>query len=458
MTNDTTQQGVLFKGLFDKPLFAKFDQPDSSSDGGAIVLKAADDRLGLSQSLAACLTDRRDPERITHTLHDLLRQRVYGFACGYEDCNDAARLSADPVHRLLLDRDPVEGDELASQPTLSRFENTMDVRSLDRMGTALADCVIKRHRKRLKRKVKRITIDLDPTDDPTYGQQQLSFFNSHYSNWCYLPMAGFLQFDDEPDQYLFAYVLRPGDAHASYGAIGILRRVIKRLRKAFAGVKIRVRLDGGFATPEVFDFLEQQAVEYVVAMAKNAVLKAFAEPLMVKARHESEASAQTEHVYGECSYEANSWEEERRVIIKAEVVCHAGREPKDNPRFVVTNSRQVPRNVYEKIYCQRASIENRIKELLYGLSIDRTSCTKFLANQCRVLMAAAAYVLMQELRIKLAHTALARAQVGTLRERLLKLAVWFDTSTRRYVMHLPDSAPWRSDWCCIARRLGAVPI
>lgn len=458
MSNDTTQQGVLFKDLLDKPLHARFDQSDSSSDGGAILLKAADERLGLSESLAACLRDKRDPEKIVHSMHDLLRQRVYGFACGYEDCNDAARLMDDPIHRLLLDRDPAQGDELASQPTLSRFENSIDVRSLDRLGVALAESVIVRHRKRLKKRVRRITIDLDPTDDPTYGQQQLTFFNRHYSNWCYLPIAGFLQFDEEPDQYLFAYVLRPGDAHASYGAIAILRRVIKRLRSAFRGVKIRVRLDGGFAAPEVFEFLEDQSVEYVVGMAKNAVLKSFAEPLMVQARRDSNASARTEHIYGECQYEANSWDRERRVVIKAEVACHPGRAPKDNPRFVVTNIKRKPQAVYENIYCQRAPIENRIKELLYGLSIDRTSCTKFLANQCRVLLAAAAYVLMQELRIKAARTSLAQAQVNTLRERLLKLAVWVDKSTRRYVMHLPDTAPWRSEWCRIARQLGAVPI
>ena len=223
-------------------------------------------------------------------------------------------------------------------------------------------------------------------------------------------------------------------------------------------MKIRVRLDGGFAAPEVFEFLEDQSVEYVVGMAKNAVLKAFAESLMVQARRDSNASARTEHIYGECQYEANSWDRERRVVIKAEVVRHPGRAPKDNPRFVVTNIKRKPQAVYENIYCQRAPIENRIKELLYGLSIDRTSCTKFLANQCRVLLAAAAYVLMQELRIKAARTSLAQAQVNTLRERLLKLAVWVDKSTRRYVMHLPDTAPWRSEWCRIARELGAVPI
>ena len=457
MRDDSTTQGVLFKGLFDKPLSASFDQPDSSSDGGAILLKACDRRLGLIDAIASCLRDKRSADRVIHGLRELVEQRVYGMACGYEDCNDSARLATDPVHRLLLGRDPLDGDALASQPTLSRFENGVDGRSLMSMGNAIADRVIERHRKRLRGRVRRITIDLDPTDDPTYGEQQLTLFNGHYGNWCYLPVAGFLQFDEEPDQYLFAYVLRSGGAPATEGAMPLLRRVIRRLRRAFPGVMVRVRLDGGFAAPEVFDFLDRQRVEYVVAMAKNAVLEGYAEPLMKQARKLSKASGETEHLYGDCRYEAGSWDDERRVIFKAEVVRHPGREPKENPRFVVTNIDRVAKNVYEKIYCQRAVIELRIKELLYGLNIDRTSCTRFFANQFRVLLCAAAYVLLQELRLKAKRTGFACAQISTLRERLLKLAVWIERSTRRLVFHLPDSAPWRSDWCRIARALGAVP-
>lgn len=457
MPDDTTTQGVLFKSLPGKPVVAKFDQAHSSSDGGALLLKACDTKLGLIGALSSCLRDQRCASKITHSLRELVEQRVYGMACGYEDCNDSARLSSDPVHRLLLNRDPLEGERLASQPTLSRFENAVDGRSLMRMGNAMADSVIARHRKRLRGKTRRITIDLDPTDDPTYGQQQLTLFHGHYGHWCYLPIACFMQFDQEPDQYLFAYVLRGGGVSATEGAVAILRRVIKRLRRAFAGVRIRVRLDGAFAVPEVFEFLDEARVEYVVAMAKNPVLKAFAEPWMDQARHLSHQSDQSERVYAECRYEARSWDDERRVIIKAQVVRQVGGEAKDNPRFVVTNLSTSPRHVYERVYCQRAPIENRIKELLYGLNIDRTSCTRFFANQFRVMLTAAAYVLLQELRLSAQRTDLANAQVSTLRERLLKLAVWIERSTRRIVFHLPDSAPWRSDWCRIARTLGAVP-
>ena len=457
MADDITRQSVVFKDLFGKPVVARFDQPDSSSDGGAVLLKACDERLGLTQALAECLHDPRQQSKVVHSFHDLLRQRVYGIACGYEDCNDAARIGEDPVHKMLLDRDPIEGLVLASQSTLSRFENALGPKPLMQMSMALADTVLARHRKRLRGRARRITVELDPTDDPTHGGQQLTFFNGHYDTWCYLPVAGFIQFDDEPEQYLFGYVLRPGNANAKLGAIGILRRILARLRTAFPKTKLQVRLDGGFAGPEMFDFLEAERVEYVVAMASNSVLKEFAEPLMKQARRLSKASGETEHVYGECRYAAGSWSRERRVIIKAEVVRLAGREPKDNPRFVVTNLRRVPQRVYEAVYCQRAHIENRIKELHYGLAIDRTSCTSFWANQLRVLLTAAAYVLMQELRLRAKRTGCAAAQVTTLRERLFKLGAWLERSVRRIVIHLPDHAPWRSEWCRIARALGAAP-
>lgn len=457
MRHHTTTQGVLFKNTFARPLVACFDQPDSSSDGGAVLLKACDQRLRLVEALAASLADARDPNRIQHSVRELLAQRVYGIACGYEDCNDSARLAADPLHRLLLDRDPLAGAALASQPTLSRFENGADARTLVRMGHALAERVIARHRRRLGKRVKRITIDLDPTDDPTYGEQQLALFNGHYGNWCYLPMACFLQFDAEPDQYLFAWVLRDGKAHATRGAIGLLRRVLRRLRWAFPGVALRVRLDGGFAAPKLFDFLEDQRVEYVVAMAKNPVLMAEVAAKMEAVRARSQASGQTEHTYGAFRYAAGSWRAHRRIVYKAEVVRLAGRAPRDNARFVVTNLRRVPESVYAKVYCQRAVVELRIKELLYGLHLDRTSCTRFLANQFRCLLGAAAYVLLQELRLQAKRTSLAWAQVTTLRERLLKLAVWVERSTRRIVLHLPRSAPWRQDWCQVARALGAAP-
>lgn len=458
MIDDNIRQGVLFSDLVSKPVVAKFDQEHASSDGGAILLQACDRRLGLTDALIGGIEDRRQSGKIRHAIGDLVRQRLYAIACGYPDGNDASRLGADPIQKLLCGRDPVQGEELASQPTLSRFENACDRADLYRMSVALAETVIERHRERLKRKARRITIDLDPTDDPTHGAQQLAFFNGHYDSWCYLPMLAFVTFDDESEQHLVAAVLRPGNAPAKLGAIGLLRRLMERVRQAFPQARIRVRLDGGFACAEVFAFLDaQDDVEYAVAMGKNSKLERKAARLMGSARRLSRESERTEHVYGECRYAADTWDRDRRVIIKAEVVRHPGREPKDNPRFVVTNLAQTPQWIYERIYCQRGEIENRIKELHHGLEIDRTSCTRFWANQFRVLLTAAAYVLMQELRLRAARTAFARAQVSTLRERLLKTGVRVAVSVRRIVFHLPASFPDLHEWRRLACALGARP-
>jgi DDE family transposase len=455
VSDDSTTQCLLFPGIFRKPVVAEFDQRDGSSDGGALLLKAADRRLGLLDELTACLQDQRQSGKIDHSLRELLAQRVFSIACGYPDANDSARLAMDPIHKLLMDRDPVAGSDLASQPTLSRFENGVEIQELYRMGEALAQTVLRRHAERLKRRAYRVTIDLDPTDDPTHGAQQLSFFNGHYDNWCYLPVMGFINFNEEVEQYLCLAVLRPGKATAAVGAVGLLRRLVKMIRFYFPGVIIRVRLDGGFAHPAVLEFLDSQPkLEYVVAMAKNAVLKRIAAPGVRRARQLSRCSGKTERVYGEVRYAARKWRCLRRVVIKAEVVRAPGKDSKDNPRFIITNMKQSPQWIYEQVYCQRGDIENRIKEL-HDLEIDRTSCSRFWANQFRVLLTAAAYVLMLELRLRAAGTACARAQVCMLRERLLKLGARVRVSVRRIVVHLPMSFPFQPTFAHIAMSFGA---
>ena len=392
-----------------------------------------------------------------HELRELITQRVMAIALGYEDANDAARLAGDPIHKLLVGRDPIAGADLASQPTLSRFENAPNRKELLRMTEALADRVIERHRQRLHGRARRITIDLDPTEDPTHGAQQLSFFNRHYDSHCYLPMVCFLTFDGEAEQYLVAAVLRPGNAPGSAGALGILRRLIERVGDAFPKARIRVRLDGGFASPKVLDFLDcEPKVEYLVNLASNAVLKRKVKSAMLRARRASEVSGQTEHVYGECRYATRkTWPWKRRVIYKAEVVRAANKEPKDNPRFVVTNLKQDPRWIYEQVYCQRGDVENRIKELHDGMQIGRTSCSSFLANTFRVLLTAAAYVLMQEMRLCLARTRHARTQVAILREHFLKLGAQVLVTVRRIVVHLPQAFPYRDSFHRLALSLGA---
>ena len=285
MTDSTPTQRLLFPEMFAKPVVMEFDQREGSSDGGALLLKAAERRYGLVARMADCLRDGRQARKVDHPLRDLFKQRIFSVACGYPDANDSARLAADPIHKMLLDRDPATGLDLASQPTLSRFENGAGPRQLYRMSEALAESVIARHARRLRNRAKLVTIDLDPTDDPTHGAQQLSFFNAHYDSWCYLPMMGFVTFNGEAEQYLCAAVLRPGNAAASVGAVGILRRLIALIRRSFPRVRIRVRLDGGFAHPGLLDFLDTEpGVEYVVAMAGNAVLDRKAEDAMKYAR------------------------------------------------------------------------------------------------------------------------------------------------------------------------------
>jgi hypothetical protein len=457
VSHDSTAQTVLFPEIFTKAVVAKFDQEHGSSDGGALLLKAVDEEIGLSERLAACIEDPRQAGKVRHEMLELWRQRMFAIACGYADANDAARLADDPIHKLLVEQDPVGEEALASQPTLSRFENAPRRADLYRVAKALADGVIAHHRRRLRGQAYRLTIDLDPTDDPTYGQQEFSFYNGHYRNWCYLPLVATLAFNAEVEQYAVAVVLRPGNAPASRGAVGLLRRLFTKLRRAFPKARLRVRLDGGFATPEVLDFLDDEGVEYLVAIRKNSRLEPRGRRLLGRARRIARQTGKTARFYGETRYAARRWRRgKRRVIYKAEVVCLAGRQPRDNLRFVVTNLPQSPRRVHQ-IYRARGDQENRIKELHYGLALDRTSCSRFLANQMRVLLTLAAYVLMQELRRQARGTCCAGAQISTLRERLFKVAAWVEVSVRRVVVHLPRSFAWQASWVRIAARLHAAP-
>jgi len=440
-----------------KPVVAAFDLAHASSDGGAILLKAIDRRLGLTERLAVCASEWRQPGKVQHSLLELLRQRVFGLALGYADCNDAARLAHDPIHKLLLDRDPLTGAALSSQPTLSRFENSLRRADLYAMAEALADTVIATQQHRLTGpRVQRITLDLDTTEDPTHGQQQFALFNGYYGTWCYLPLLATLTFNTEPQQYLVAALLRPGTAAVTRSAIGLLRRLFAKLRAAFPKARLRVRLDGGFTGEPLFAFLEAEGVEYVVGMAGNTRLAKRVRRLQGRARMQAKATGESVQLFGDTRYQTRKWSRKRRIIMKAEVLRYPGRPSKSNPRFVVTNLPDPPAAVYAG-YAARGDMENRVKELKLGLALDRTSCARFRANQFRVLLTAAAYVLFQELQRHAPHPAGAVAQVSTLRERLLKVAVWVERSVRRIVLHLPTAFPWLRPWQQLAQALGATP-
>jgi hypothetical protein len=456
--SDPRTQSVVFPELFDRPVVARFDEPATSVDGGGLLLAGLDRKLGLTARLAAAVRDARQAGKVVHGLLDLVRQRVFGLALGYADGNDARALRDDPVHKLLLERDPLAGQGLADPSTVCRFENAVGRADLVRMGSELMDVVIERNRKRLgARRVRRVTIDLDPTDDATHGHQQLALFNGHYDAWCYLPLLAFVTFDEEREQQLVAAILRGGRAAAGLGALPLLKRLLPRLRQAFPLARLRIRLDGGFAGPELLDFLERERLEYIVVLGGNSVLKRRVEPVMKRVRRASRQSGKTETAFAETRYTARSWRgRKRRVVLKAEVTRLDDRSPRDNPRFVVTNLRHTPENVYQ-IYRDRGDVENRIKELKNDLALDRTSCHRFLANQLRVLLTAAAYVLFQQLRLHLAHRDDERPTVATLRTRLLKIAARVERSVRRVLVHFAASHPWATPWLRLAPSCGALP-
>ena len=326
------------------------------------------------------------------------------------------------------------------------------------MSSEVAERILKHQSKRRRGRARRIVIDLDATEDPTHGAQQLSFFNGFYDSWCYLPYIVSAQFDDESEGIVLATILRPGNSPGSAGARSVLKRALQLVRRFFRKASLYVRLDGGFATPELLEFLDDADVGYVVGFPKNAVLARLSGILMHEALQEAKRLSASSVRYGKVDdYESRNWDEPRRVIYKAEALFRNQDDIAANHRYVVTNIRWQPRRVYE-FYVQRCESENRIKELHLGLEIDRTSCSKFSANQLRALFTLAAFALYQEIRHLAADTSCNRAQVWTLRERLFKIGARFVVSARRIVLHLPSSAVWKNDWIAVARALGALPI
>ena len=453
---ESTTQSVLFPALISKPVVAAFDQAHSSADGGGLLLKGVDERLGLSEKLASCLRDGREPGKVRHEIQELFRQRMFAIALGHPDCNDARVLADDPIHKMMVGRTPISGDPLASQSTLSRFENAVGSGELYRLVETIAETVIDRHRRRLGRRAKTIILDFDPTDDPTHGQQEFAFYHGHYGTHCFLPLIGTIAFNREKRQSLLCAVLRPGDAGAALGLVPILDRLLAKIRVAFPKARIRIRLDGGFAVPSVLDYLDEVDVEYIVGLSNWPALKKIAKKAQRLALREYRRTGQTTQIFGETQYQTKkTWPHPRRVLFKAEVVDYPGRTPRQNLRFLVTNLKMTAKRAYQ-FYCLRGDPENRIKELKQGLELGRTSCSSFPANQLRVQLTAAAYVLMQELAVQARHTTYRDAQVTRLRDRLLKLPVWVEESVRRIVLHLPNTFMAKDDWQRIALAVGGA--
>lgn len=413
------------------------DAPNSSSDGGALALRRIDDRVGLTAVLAGTIEDQRSRKGRRHSVQELLRQRVYQIAQGYEDCNDADTLRTDPLWQVVC-RDAEPG-VLSSQPTLSRFENGVSGRQLRSMWRALERMYVDS----LSSDATMVVLDVDSTDDPTHGGQQLTFFHGFYDQHMYHPL---LVFDGESGQLVSA-LLRPGKAHAAWGAEGMLRRLLRAIRARCPHAAIFVRGDSAFAMPWLLDALDELHGElgdiyYVLGLARNPRLLELAAPAMKRAALAHEATNRHVREFVELRYAAASWPHERLVVAKAE---HGARG--DNPRFVVTNIDWTsPRSIYDGAFCPRGQAENYIKDLKNALRADRLSCHRFVANAFRLLLHAVAYRLLHALRICVAkmEPRLGRAQMDTLRLRLLKVAAIVQVSVRRVLIRLPVSFPGRA--------------
>jgi len=432
--------GILHR----KPIEGRFDAGDISSDGGLMLLARMESELGLLQELSNCLTDTRQSSKVVHRLPELLTQRVYQIVCGYEDCNDADDLRHDPILKLCVGRLPDSQPALASQPTLSRFENSIDVDDLWAMASVFVDVFISQY---AESKPEQIILDFDATDDPTHGQQQLSGFHGYYDTHCYLPLIVTAQVDGGPHE-LLATLLRKGKCHAGHRATAVLKLLVKRLRAQWPSVQIVIRGDSGFAKPRLFDWCERNGVKYLIGLVTNSRLVTLGERYMAIARAEyAETGEKVRHVH-EGPYKADSWPYYRRVLIKSEVMDNG-----ENPRFVVTNLYGLPGDLYD-LYAMRGDMENRIKELKRDLAIDRTSCHRFVANQFRLLLHGAAFVLMSFLRKLLAGTELATAQVCTLQRKLLKVGVLVTESFRRVRLAFASSYPLQDIWRHLLMKLG----
>jgi hypothetical protein len=423
-------------------IIAKADGESISSDGGALLLRAVDDRIGLSGWFAACLKDERDPDRTEHDRLEQTRQRVYQIALGYEDCNDADRLRHDPILKTACDRLPDAEDGLSSQPTLSRFENAVDGYVLK----ALVDRFEQSFVDELPDDTSLVVLDIDPTDMETHGGQQLTFVHGFYDHYMYHPL---LVFDAVTGQ-LATVLLRPGNTHASRGAIPVLRRLARRIKARFPLAQIVVRGDSGFCIPRLLEALEALDrelgdVDYVIGIAKNPRLLAMAAAQMAEAERRFEETRRHVRLFSWIRYAAETWSEKRSVVVKAE---HHDRGA--NPRFVVTTLDGFPpQPVYDAVYCARGQCENLIKEFKNALQAERLSCSRYVANFFRLLLHAAAYRLMHALRtvVAIADPDVGRRQFDTLRLALLKVAAEVQRSARRILVRLPRAFPLAELFC-----------
>jgi hypothetical protein len=435
---DCNSKQLEFEPFKRRRVEANFEGGDVSSDGGLLLLRQLESRLGLLDAVAKVLADPRDPGRVKHELVDMLRQRVFGLVQGYEDLNDHAALRNDVLMQTACERDTV----LASAPTLCRLEN----RASRAAAWAIHEVMLENFIASFKRPPKELVLDFDATDDPLYGKQEERFFHGYHDSYCYLPLYVFCG-----EQLLVAY-LRASKIDESKHAGAVLKLLVKRLRKAWPEVGIIVRGDSGFCRRRILAWCERNGVGYVIGLAKNSRLNAMTELQRERLARQFEQSQLKQREFAELRYAARTWKSERRVIARLEHM-----EKGDNPRYVVTNLEGTASSLYEKLYCARGEMENRIKEAQLGLFADRTSCQRFTANQFRLLLSSLAYILTERLRtLALAGTEFARLQASTLRAKLLKIGAVIVRNSRRVRVLLSSAFPHRAIFIAAAQALDST--
>jgi hypothetical protein len=424
-------QPLLFSSLGRRKIVADFAGGEIATDGGLLLLREVDRKIGLIDAFNAAISDPRDPDLTTHDQRTLLAQRILALAAGYEDLNDHIALRKDHLLQALTDRQLKKGqrqeDPLGSSSTLCRVENRITRKDLARIAEAFVNIFIASH----ATPPEELVLDFDATDNPIHGNQEGRFFHGYYDEYCFLPLYVFCG-----DQLLVSY-LRPSNIDAAMHTRAILKLLVRALRQAWPNVRIIFRGDSGFCRWRMMRWCHRHGVDYLIGLAKNSVLLGQAAALMAQAKGQYQASGQKQRLFEEFPYAAATWDRSRRVIAKAE---HS--ELGENPRFVVTSLDGDAQELYDDLYCQRGEMENRIKEQQLGLFASRTSCHAFLANQFRLMLSAAGYVLMETLRrVGLAGTELANAQATTIRLKLLKIGGRIVRSVRRLALHLASAFP-----------------
>jgi hypothetical protein len=430
---DCTKQLLLFKEISNKKIEADFNGGEVSSDAGLLFLREVENRIGIIRKIADIIRDRRHPGYVKHQLLELFKQRVFQIACGYEDGNDSNELRSDPIMKIACEKLP-DDTALASQPTISRFENSISRTDLYRIAEVFVDVFIDSY----SEPPEGIILDIDDTDDLTHGHQQLTLFNAYHGDYCYMPIHIY----EGRSGKLITTVLRPGKRPTGKQIVSIVRRVVKKIRKAWPEVGILLRGDSYYACPAVFDFCEGHDMKYVLGFKPLSPLVREVKPLVEEASQRFGLEKQPVKMFTETLYKAKSWPKARRVIAKVEYNVLGS-----NTRFIITNLKHWNRRfIYQSGYSGRGAMELMIKEHKNHLLSDRTSCTSFSANQFRLFLHSAAYVIFHIFRtLHLKGTEWATAQFDTIRCKIIKIGDRIIQRTRKIRIHLPTSFPWKGE-------------